>query len=64
MIKQAKDYDPQGAYVKMWCPELQNVPILNVHDPWSMTLIQQNSVACIIGKDYPGPIVQRPEWKR
>src|SRR5689334_22476116 len=37
-IKQAYDYDPDGAYVKQWCPELANVPSNYIHTPWQMNL--------------------------
>ncbi|KAJ1453377.1 DNA photolyase, FAD-binding/Cryptochrome [Pelagophyceae sp. CCMP2097] len=33
ILKQSKDYDAQGAYVKLWCPELQNVPAPNCFEP-------------------------------
>ncbi|CED82658.1 Deoxyribodipyrimidine photolyase/cryptochrome [Phaffia rhodozyma] len=35
-IKQAKDYDPQGDYVKLWIPSLKNVPTEHVHHPWTL----------------------------
>ncbi|KAI8813285.1 cryptochrome DASH-like protein [Cladochytrium replicatum] len=34
IIKQAKDYDPDGKYVKAWCPELSSTSSNFVHTPW------------------------------
>lgn len=57
ILKQAKDYDPQGAYVKLWLPELTNVPSSKVHEPWKLQLVEQKRFGVQIGVDYPNPIV-------
>ena len=31
IIKQAKDYDPTGEYIKMWVPELKDLPPSVIH---------------------------------
>eukprot|EP00282_Hemiselmis_andersenii_P002928 CAMPEP_0114137518 /NCGR_PEP_ID=MMETSP0043_2-20121206/15816_1 /TAXON_ID=464988 /ORGANISM="Hemiselmis andersenii, Strain CCMP644" /LENGTH=488 /DNA_ID=CAMNT_0001231395 /DNA_START=198 /DNA_END=1660 /DNA_ORIENTATION=- len=36
ILKQSKDYDEEGVYVKRWCPELSKVPPSRVHEPWQM----------------------------
>lgn len=38
-IKQAADYDPQAEYVRMWLPELKDVPLDYVQTPWSESRI-------------------------
>ena len=55
--KQAKDYDPQGKYVKHWLPELKDVPNAKVHAPWTLQSIEQKRFNVRIGVDYPNPIV-------
>lgn len=35
-IKQAKDHDPQGYFVKKWLPHLQQVPNTWLFEPWRM----------------------------
>ncbi|KAL0095121.1 hypothetical protein F4703DRAFT_1922728 [Phycomyces blakesleeanus] len=64
IIKQAKDYDPKGNYVKLWCPELKNVPTQKIHAPWIMTEEEQRRSGCVIGKDYPKPIIIVDAWKK
>ena len=55
--KQAKDYDPQGHYVKHWLPELEPVPAAKVHAPWKLQSVEQTRFKVRIGVDYPHPIV-------
>lgn len=33
-IKQARDYDAKGQYVRLWLPELKNVSDEQVQTPW------------------------------
>lgn len=56
-IKQSQDHDPQGKFIKKWLPQLQNVPIQFIHEPYKMTQIEQQLYNVTIGKDYPEPIV-------
>jgi len=57
ITKQAQEYDPQGAYVKHWLPELQHIPAAQVHEPWRLTGEEQERYGMRIGVDYPEPIV-------
>jgi deoxyribodipyrimidine photo-lyase len=36
VLKQAIEYDPQGNYVRLWIPELTDIPGSMVHQPWNM----------------------------
>jgi len=56
-VKNSIDLDPKGEFIKKWLPELRNIPRENVHQPWKMTLIEQQMYDFQIGKDYPNPIV-------
>ncbi|KAL0481610.1 cryptochrome DASH [Acrasis kona] len=60
-IKQARDYDPHGEYIKKWLPELKNVPEDCIACPWKMSEQQQRASHCVIGDDYPKPIAFVPE---
>jgi deoxyribodipyrimidine photo-lyase len=57
ILKQSKDYDPQGEYVKHWLPELANVPAGKVHEPWKLLPVEQQRFEVRIGVDYPNPVV-------
>jgi len=54
---QGKHHDPEGQFVRRWLPELARVPDNTVHEPWKMREAEQREAGCIIGKDYPAPIV-------
>jgi deoxyribodipyrimidine photo-lyase len=57
IIKQAKDYDPNGEYVKFWLPELAEVPAAKVHEPWKLLPVEQQRFGVRLGVDYPNPVV-------
>jgi deoxyribodipyrimidine photo-lyase len=56
ILKQSKDYDEDGEYVRTWLPELQKVPKAFVHEPASMPQAIQDDINFKIGRDYPRPI--------
>ena len=56
-VLQGKKFDPNGAYVRRWLPELAQVPEKYLHSPWEMPRDIQRASNCIIGADYPAPIV-------
>jgi len=60
-IKQSKDHDSKGIFIKLWIPELANCPIEHIHEPWKMPLMIQQMSQLIIGVDYPLPIVKLEE---
>jgi len=56
-VLQNKKFDPDATYLRRWLPELTHVPIKYVHTPWKMPLDIQKESRCIMGTDYPPPIV-------
>jgi len=57
-IRQAQRFDPDGNYVRRWLPELAGVPARFIHEPWRMDEATQRAAGCIIGRDYPAPVVE------
>ncbi len=55
--KQAKDYDPEGRYVKTWLPELAAIPADRVHNPSSLSAADQQRFGVRMGSDYPNPML-------
>jgi deoxyribodipyrimidine photo-lyase len=55
--KQAQDQDPQGLFIRRWVPELAKVPLPYLAEPWKMDASVQRMAACVMGVDYPLPIV-------
>jgi deoxyribodipyrimidine photo-lyase len=56
-VKQSQDQDPDGRFIRHWLPELAQVPNRWIHTPWEMDNDTQRSSGCVIGRDYPSPIV-------
>ncbi len=56
-ILQGKKFDPDGAYVRRWVPELSNCPTEWIHEPWEAPPEQLAAAGVTLGQDYPEPIV-------
>ena len=56
-VKNSKDHDPDGFFIKKWIPELKNIPKEFVHEPWLMSDMESSFYNFKIGKDYPSPII-------
>jgi len=50
-------FDPEGAYVRRYVRELASVPDRYLSEPWRMPASLQHESGCVIGRDYPEPIV-------
>jgi deoxyribodipyrimidine photo-lyase len=55
--KQAAEHDPRGEFVRRWVPELAGVPTDYIVQPHAMPAMVQLMSGCVIGRDYPAPIV-------
>jgi deoxyribodipyrimidine photo-lyase len=56
-VTQSQRFDPQGRFVRRYLPELSRVPDAFIHAPWTMPAAVQQAAGCVIGTDYPAPIV-------
>lgn len=56
MLQSAK-FDPDGAYVRRWVPELGRLPVPALHAPWTATPEVLSRAGLVLGRDYPRPIV-------
>ncbi|MFB6304850.1 MAG: DASH family cryptochrome [Haloferacaceae archaeon] len=57
VLSQARRYDPDAAYVKRWCPELDPLPPEAAHAPWTLTDEELAAHGLELGVDYPEPAV-------
>ena len=63
-LRQAERFDPDGAYVRRYVPELRPVTDKWLHSPWEMPEEVQREVGVRIGRDYPAPIVDHAEARQ
>lgn len=63
-IKNAIDHDENGAFIRKWVPELTNVPVPFIYEPWKLSIMEQQLYGVIIGRDYPSPIVDVEESRK
>ena len=62
-VSQGQKFDPDGVFVRRWVPELAHVTDQHIHQPWLMPQNEQIRSGCVIGVDYPAPIVDHA-WAR
>ena len=53
-IKQGKDHDPEGNFIKKWVPELKNIDDSFIHEPWLLGNFNNEEYTKL---DYIKPIV-------
>jgi deoxyribodipyrimidine photo-lyase len=56
-VTQSEKFDAAGAFIRRYVPELARVPDKHIHAPWQMPLADQQAAKCVIGRDYPAPLV-------
>jgi len=62
--RQLERLDPDGAYVRRHVPELRDVPREHLAEPWRMPDAVQQACGCVIGRDYPAPVVDHVAARR
>jgi len=63
-IKNSMKHDAEGIFILKWVPELNAIPLAFIHEPWKMSMLEQELYSFQIGKDYPSPIVDLDETQR
>jgi deoxyribodipyrimidine photo-lyase len=60
-VTQGKRFDPDGAFVRRWVPELAELPDAWVHEPWKAPPDVLADAGVRLGETYPAPIVEHGE---
>jgi len=56
-VLQAEKFDPDGAYVRRWVPELGRLEAPAIHSPWKSSSESLLRAGVTLGETYPRPIV-------
>jgi deoxyribodipyrimidine photo-lyase len=57
-VLQGEKFDPEGAYVRRWVPELAKLPDAWIHQPWAAPPLVLAEAGIKLGTTYPRPIVE------
>ena len=56
-IKNSIDHDENGVFIRKWVSELAQIPLSFIHEPWKLSVMEQQLYGFELGRDYPMPIV-------
>lgn len=57
-ISQGRKFDPDGAYVRKWVPEIAKLPNALIHAPFEASPLELAAADVVLGKTYPHPLVK------
>jgi deoxyribodipyrimidine photo-lyase len=63
-VRQGERFDPEGAYVRRYIPELAPLPDKFIHSPWTAPSPVLQAVGIKLGKHYPLPIAEPEAGRR
>lgn len=63
-VTQGERFDPEGAYVRRWVPELAGLPDKWIHQPFNAPADVLAAAGLELGRDYPLPIVDLAESRQ
>jgi deoxyribodipyrimidine photo-lyase len=56
-VRQGERFDPDGRYVRRWCPELAPLPDKHLQQPWQASAAELRACGVPLGTDYPLPVI-------
>jgi len=60
-ITQSQKFDPQGQFIRRYLPQLAGLSAAQIHAPWLVPVADQVRLGCVIGRDYPAPVVDHAQ---
>lgn len=63
-ITQSKKFDPEGTYIKKYVPELRDLNVKFIHEPWKMDKKEEEKCKIKLGIDYPKPEIDHDQQRK
>jgi deoxyribodipyrimidine photo-lyase len=63
-VVQSRKFDPDGAYIRTFVPELARVPPRWIHSPWSAPALELAASDVKLGETYPFPLIEHDYARR
>ena len=63
-VSQSRRFDPDGAYLRRWLPELAELRPDAIHAPWEAAPLDLAAAQVTLGIDYPEPIVDHADARQ
>ncbi len=63
-VTQGEKFDPDGAYVRRYVPELAGLPAETIHQPWTASEQALRRAKVELGRTYPHPIADLGETRK
>ena len=63
-ITQSEKFDPEGKFIRKYCPELAKLSNKVIHAPWLAGSIELEMAGIVLGKNYPHPIIDHGEARK
>jgi deoxyribodipyrimidine photo-lyase len=63
-VTQGRKFDPDGGYIRRWCPELAKLSSDHIHAPFEAPVERLSGAGITLGETYPFPIVDHAVARR
>ena len=63
-VLQGQKFDPDGAYVRRWVPEIARLPDSLLHKPWEAPTETLAAAGIRLGETYPRPVIDHGEARQ
>jgi deoxyribodipyrimidine photo-lyase len=64
ILRQAKNYDRNGDFVRLWIPELKVIHGFDIHQPWELSTAELHNLKIDLGQSYPQAIADIPSLEK